>query len=365
MEQGTDLLQLRNLSKRFGDNVAIADLSLDVRKGEIFTLLGPSGCGKSTTLRVVAGLEHPDTGTIVYKGETIVDAGARRFTPPEARNMGMVFQAYAVWPHMTVFDNIAFPLRVRRERRANLRTKVMDALGLVGLGERAEDYPWQLSGGQQQRVALARALVYSPDALLLDEPLSNLDAKLREQMRVELRAIQRQLGATFLFVTHDQAEALSLSSRIAVMNQGRIEQVGTPDEIYERPATPFVRDFLGQSVLLPGTVRQRDAGLWVDLDLGASLLLPDGGGGVAAGGRVSMACRSESVSLHPGGDCADDQIAAVIEDASYIGDRIDYAVRAGDTVLTVRCYAEERYPVGTPVSVGFGRKGITVWPDAD
>ncbi len=184
-EDGSILLELDGIGKRFGDVEAVSDLTLNIEEGEIFTLLGPSGCGKSTTLRMIAGLEQPDAGTISLRGETIVDAAADRFAPPEARNMGMVFQSYAVWPHMTVFDNIAFPLRLRRVRRSEARDRVMETLELVGLAASADDYPWQLSGGMQQRVALARAIVYQPTVLLLDEPLSNLDAKLREQMRVE------------------------------------------------------------------------------------------------------------------------------------------------------------------------------------
>ncbi|MFQ5850141.1 MAG: ABC transporter ATP-binding protein [Candidatus Binatia bacterium] len=363
-KQNTILLELRNISKRFGATQAIADLSIDVRQGEIFTLLGPSGCGKSTTLRIVAGLEDPDTGEIRLKGKTIVEARARNFTPPDARNMGMVFQAFAVWPHMSVFENIAFPLRVRRERRLGIRKKVMDALELVGLAERAEEYPWQLSGGMQQRVALARALVYAPDMLLLDEPLSNLDAKLREQMRVELRGLQRQLGTTFLFVTHDQAEAMILSTRIAVMSLGRLEQIGTPAEVYEQPATPFVRDFLGRSVLLSGTFRRRGKTFWIDLELGAHLPLPSDNEKLLDGKAVTVACRAESIRIQSPGEQADNQIVAVIEDATYVGDRVDYLVRAGDRFLTVCRSAEERYNIGDRVCLCFSQRGITVWPNA-
>ncbi|MCZ6547779.1 MAG: ABC transporter ATP-binding protein [Deltaproteobacteria bacterium] len=362
--QSTVLLELRNISKRFGATQALTDFSIDVRQGEIFTLLGPSGCGKSTTLRIVAGLEDPDTGEVRLKGRTIVEARTRNFTPPDARNMGMVFQAFAVWPHMTVFENIAFPLRVRRERKPGIQKKVMDALELVGLAQRAAEYPWQLSGGMQQRVALARALVYTPDMLLLDEPLSNLDAKLREQMRVELRTLQRQLGTTYLFVTHDQAEAMILSTRIAVINLGRLEQVGTPAEVYEQPATPFVRDFLGRSVLLQGTFRREGRTSWVDLDLGAHLSVSSDNDQLPDGKAVTVACRTECIRIEPPGERADDQIAAVIEDATYIGDRIDYLVRAGDRFLTVCRSAEERYSIGDRVCLCFSQRGITVWPNA-
>ncbi len=362
-EGDTVLLEIDNVSKRFGETRAISDLSFEVRHGEIFTLLGPSGCGKSTTLRVVAGLEYPDQGRIILNGKTIVDARTEKFMPPEARNMGMVFQSFAVWPHMTVFDNIAFPLRMRRQRKSELRKKVMDALELVGLADRAKEYPWQLSGGMQQRVALARAIVYAPDMLLLDEPLSNLDAKLREQMRIELRELQRKLGTTFLFVTHDQAEAMILSTRIAVMNNGRVEQIGTPTEVYERPATAFVRDFLGQTVLLAGTIRHHGTAPWIDLDLGARVLVPEDGAGFADGGRVTMACRAGSIRLLPADATGSDRVAAVIEEATYVGDRVDYAIRAGDQVLTVCCHDDQRHAVGERVNLGFARNGITVWPE--
>ncbi len=364
-DDSTVLLEIDKISKNFGDTQAIAELSLDIHQGEIFTLLGPSGCGKSTTLRMVAGLENPDSGKISLNGKAIVDAEIDRFTPPESRNMGMVFQAFAVWPHMTVFDNLAFPLRIRREAKQIIRQKVMETLELVGLADRASEYPWQLSGGMQQRVALARAIVYAPDMLLLDEPLSNLDAKLREQMRVELRALQRKLGTTFLFVTHDQAEAMTLSTRIAVINAGRLEQVGTPIDVYEAPATPFVRDFLGQTVLLSGTIGRQDDVPCVALDLGARLPLPDGVASAIPGERVTFACRSESIRVHPNDAGGTDRIAAVIEDATYIGDRIDYLVRAGDQNFTVCCHDDDRYGIGTPVKLGFARKGVTIWPDGN
>ncbi len=362
-EDGSILLELRGIGKRFGDVEAVTDLTLDVEEGEIFTLLGPSGCGKSTTLRMIAGLEHPDTGTISLHGETIVDAAADRYAAPEARNMGMVFQSYAVWPHMTVFDNIAFPLRLRRMRRTEMRDKVMATLELVGLASSADDYPWQLSGGMQQRVALARAIVYQPAVLLLDEPLSNLDAKLREQMRIELKQLQRTLGTTFLFVTHDQAEAMVLSTRIAVLDRGRIEQIGTPSEVYERPATPFVRDFLGQSVLFPGRIDNRGGELWIDLDVGAHMKLPCDGGGLSGGERVTMACRTEGIRVRPIAAAVDGEIAAVVEDSIYVGECMEYTVRVGERRLAVRSFDDERFVPGARVSLGFGGRGVTVWTD--
>ena len=358
-------LCLANIAKNFGDVQAIADLTLDIQEGEVFTLLGPSGCGKSTTLRMIAGLEHPSAGTIKLKGRQIVDAASGRFSTPESRNMGMVFQSYAVWPHMKVFDNVAFPLRIRHNKRGEIRKLVMDVLELVGLTDWADNYPWQLSGGMQQRVALARAIVYAPDVLLLDEPLSNLDAKLREQMRSELKALQSKLGTCFVFVTHDQAEAMVLSTRIAVMNKGRVEQVGTPIEVYETPATPFVRDFLGQSVLFAGTIRGEQGRLWIDLELGAQIPLPCDGDGLAHGHKVTLACRAESVLLQPAASAGDHHIRAVIQERTYVGDRMEYAVRAGDALISLHCYDLHRHEPGAEVAISFGDRGITVWPNGD
>ncbi len=240
-----------DLVKVFGKVVAVDHVSFEVRHGEFLTLLGPSGCGKTTTLRCVAGLEVPTSGEI-YIGDRLVSAPAKGVhVPPEKRNVGMVFQNYALWPHMTVFDNVAYPLKVRKVPRREIRERVLKALELVGLKGFENRYPHQLSGGQQQRVALARALVMEPEVLLLDEPLSNLDAKLRERMRFELRDLQKRLGITVIYVTHDQAEAMAMSDRIAVMNAGRIEQIGTPYEIYMHPANKFVADFIGKANFIP------------------------------------------------------------------------------------------------------------------
>lgn len=248
------MLRLEEVTKLFGSARAVDRSTLEIARGETFTLLGPSGCGKTTTLRMVGGLERPDAGRIVYQDQVVADPARNLFVPPHRRNMGMVFQSYAIWPHMSVFNNVAYPLRVRGVAKAEQRERVERILALVGLAG-LEDRPGtMLSGGQQQRVALARALVYEPDLLLLDEPFSNLDAKLRNQMRIEVRLLQRRLGITVLFVTHDQIEALTLSDRIAVMNAGGIEQIGTPAELYDRPASAFVRDFLGQTVAIDGRV---------------------------------------------------------------------------------------------------------------
>ena len=245
------MLDVQNLIKQFNVRGAAAvhaidDVSFTIEQGEFFTLLGPSGCGKTTTLRCVAGLERPQSGKIHLRGRAVFDASNRVFVVPNQRNIGMVFQSYAIWPHLTVFNNVAFPLKAAGQHNLkSIRDKVARALDLVGLAGFEERPATQLSGGQQQRVALARALVKEPDLLLLDEPLSNLDTKLRERMRSELKRLQRELGITTLYVTHDQMEGILLSDRIAVMNGGRILQLGKPDDVYERPNSQFVADFMG------------------------------------------------------------------------------------------------------------------------
>jgi len=250
-------LRIQSLSKTFNRVVAVDRLDLDVREGEFFTLLGSSGCGKTTTLRLVGGLEKPDGGEIYLGDKCLVSERQKVFVKPEKRHMGMVFQSYALWPHMTVFENVAYPLKLRGIKGNEAEKKVAEVLGLVGLSGLQERPAPALSGGQQQRVALARALVFSPRVLLLDEPLSNLDAQLREEMRRELKALQQRLHITVLFVTHDQIEALSLSGRIAIMRAGQLEQVGTPEEVYFRPATRFFREDLP-----PARENSSDHGAW-------------------------------------------------------------------------------------------------------
>lgn len=249
----TEMISLEKIAKTYpGSSVpALKGVSLNVRDGEFFTLLGPSGCGKTTLLRCIAGLENPDSGTICIGGTAVFDSGQGLNTGPNKRNIGMVFQSYAIWPHMTVFDNVAFPLRCRGEQ--NLSSKVMHAMEVVGLQDFADRYSSRLSGGQQQRVALARAIVAQPDVMLLDEPLSNLDAALRGQMRVELRRLQREVGITTVLVTHDQHEALAMSDRIAVMSEGEVLEVSNPRELYDRPSTVFSAKFLGNANRLHGT----------------------------------------------------------------------------------------------------------------
>src|SRR3989304_6110420 len=250
-------LALSNVSKHFGDFTAVRDFNLDVDKGEFVSFLGPSGCGKTTTLRMIAGFETPTHGKITIEGQDITDKA------PSQRNVGMVFQAYALFPNMTVSQNIGFGLRIRKEPEDAVKKRVTDMLNLIHLEQKGDSYPYQLSGGQQQRVALARALAIRPAVLLLDEPLSALDAKIRVSLRAEIRAIQRQLGITAIYVTHDQEEALSISDRVVVMNEGRMEQVGTPFEIYNFPKTEFVAHFVGTLNAIQAKVRDAATGLLV------------------------------------------------------------------------------------------------------
>src|SRR5690349_5350313 len=251
-------LAARSIVKRFGRVTAVDGVSFEVKQGAVLTLLGPSGCGKTTTLRVVAGFERPDEGEVDIEGRTVVAPARGAFVPPEKRGLGMVFQSYAIWPHMTVFQNVAYGLVARRVPAADIRRRVEQALAMVGLAGLGERPATRLSGGQQQRVALARSLVGEPRVLLLDEPLSNLDAKLRERMRVELKQLQKRLGVTTVYVTHDQTEALALSDRIIVMEAGRIVQQGDGREIYRHPRSRFVVDFVGHANLVDGTVTDYD-----------------------------------------------------------------------------------------------------------
>ena len=302
------MLSVRGLSKRFSPRntpqhlpvVAVDGLDLEVPSGAMFTILGPSGCGKTTTLRCLAGLERPDEGEIVVGGRTLVSGAAGVFVPANERGLGMVFQSYAIWPHMNVYQNVAFPLTVvprrRRLSRTEIEARVDRVLEMVQLGALKSRDATALSGGQQQRLALARALVLEPTVLLLDEPLSNLDAKLREEMRFELQQLQRELGITTIYVTHDQVEALAISSHVAVMNQGRIEQVGTAREIYEHPVSRFVASFIGASNFLDGIVQSTFAGGYVVKTSGGTVRVLSGAIHAPAA-AVTVAVRPEEIQL--------------------------------------------------------------------
>jgi spermidine/putrescine transport system ATP-binding protein len=319
-------VSVQGLRKAYGDVVALREVSLDVEPGEFLTLLGPSGCGKTTLLRLLAGFEVPDAGRILLSGRDV--AGL----PPHRRPLNTVFQHYALFPHRTVAGNVAFGLEGEGRAREEIRARVARALEMVrlpGLGERRID---QLSGGQKQRVALARAMVREPEVLLLDEPLAALDIKLRKEMQVEVKNLQERLGTTFVFVTHDQDEALIMSDRIAVMSQGRIEQVGTPEELYERPRTRFVADFLAVRNLLQATVGARKGALVSLRTKGGLDLLAEDDGGYREGATVWVGIRPERMSLQGAGENA---LSGTVEDEIYLGDRTDWRVRIGEETLTV------------------------------
>ena len=314
-------VKLRSVVKRFDDVVAVAGITLEIPSGSFFALLGPSGCGKTTTLRMIGGFEEPDEGEIYLGDRDVVGL------PPYRRDVNTVFQSYALFPHLSIFENVAFGLRRKGVEKAQVKGRVEEMLrlvGLVGLGSRR---PRQLSGGQQQRVALARALVNRPQVLLLDEPLGALDLKLRKQMQLELKAIQHDLGLTFVHVTHDQEEAMTMADAIAVMNRGRIEQLGPPTELYERPSTAFVAGFLGVSNLLSGSVTAPGR---VRLDTGDEIAADAGD----RAGRVAVGIRPEKIRLGPPGE-GDNSLSGTIKETGYVGVATQYVVETGAGTLIV------------------------------
>ena len=359
-------LSLQGLWKTYPGNSqpAVRDLSIDVHDGEIVTLLGPSGCGKTTTLRMAAGLEVPDAGDIFFGDEAVVMTARRLCLSPDKRNVGMVFQSYAIWPHMTVAENVAFPLKARRFPRKEIHDRVRRALDLVGMAG-FEDRPGPLlSGGQQQRVAFARALVTEPRVLLLDEPFSNLDAKLREQMRIQVKLLQKRLKIAMLFVTHDQIEALSLSNRIALLNFGVVQQQGDPKLLYERPVNEFVRDFVGRTLLFKGTVQTSNpAGQLAIALTGAPDCVvfgrsynPDG---IKNGAAVFIGVRPEDVEIRPasGTKTPSGVMGGKAQAALFMGERIEYQVEVdGQGVMMI--YGERHKPVDEG-----GRVWLTLRPD--
>jgi iron(III) transport system ATP-binding protein len=359
------VLRFENVSKAYAGVNIVDDLSLSLRRGEILTLLGASGCGKTTTLRMAIGLERCSAGRI-FDSNRLIDAPAEHiFAPPERRNMGMVFQSYAVWPHMTVFENVAFPLRARRAPRHLIDERVSAALAMTGLGELAGRAGNRLSGGQQQRVAVARSLAFNPDVLLMDEPFSNLDANRRDQLRVEIRALQRQLGISILFVTHDQAEALAISDRLAIMANGRLEQLGTPREVYAEPATAFVRDFLGPWIKFAGVLLARSPGeATVRLREGSTLVA--GGADNAGAGEVMLAIRPEQVRIEPATRPPHgNQLAARLTSLQFLGRA--YAARAELTngeSFAIELPAAGEWASGQAVVLTLPEPAISLWPRA-
>jgi iron(III) transport system ATP-binding protein len=358
-----EILRFTDVIKHYGSNRVVDEISFTVAEGEFFTLLGPSGCGKTTTLRLLAGLETPDAGEITLEGRCIAAPKKNIWVPPDKRNVGMMFQSYAIWPHLTVFENVAFPLRVRKESEEDIKRRVGEALELVGLSGLEGRGATQLSGGQQQRVALARSVVYTPSLLLLDEPLSNLDVKLREQMRHELRALQLRLSLAVVYVTHDQAEAMSLSDRIAVVNKGRLEQVGSPTEVYERPRTRFVGDFLGRTIIVRGTVRKDAGSGWVDVQgSGQIAISAESRGAFQDGDKVRVLTRPEDVFLRPASDANPNRVAGTIDGITYMGDHLEYTIRVGDRTLTLTASKKDRYAAGAEIALVFDPDCVTILP---
>ncbi len=349
------LLELRNVTRRFGELRAVDDVSLAIEAGEFFTLLGPSGCGKTTLLRMIAGFDRPDAGSVLLDGRDITD------TPPEKRPVHTVFQSYALFPHMTVAQNVAFPLRMAGRPRAETATRVDQALVQVHLEERAKHYPHQLSGGQKQRVALARALVDRPRLVLLDEPLAALDPKLRERMQIELIALQREVGITFVFVTHTQPEALALSHRIAVMNAGRVEQIDTPSRLYGLPRNRFVADFIGNCNLWPASVVSASPHELLLEVKGLGQVVAPAAEGLRAGDEGALALRLEHVRI-TAADAAHElrnHFVGKVHDFLYSGDVTTYVVELAGGVRIEALLANSApgrariFEVGEPVRVAW------------
>jgi iron(III) transport system ATP-binding protein len=356
------MFSIENLRKTFvapGNVVvnAVDGISLGIETGKLITLLGPSGCGKTTTLRCLAGLERPEEGKIVIGNEVVCDTARHVFVPPSDRGIGMVFQSYAIWPHMTVFENVAFPLRVARERKysaAEVKERVVRALDMVRMSGFETRPATQLSGGQQQRLAFARGLVREPEILLLDEPLSNLDAKLREQMRVELKQLQKRLGITTVYVTHDQSEALALSDEIAVFNFGKIIQRGTPQEIYRQPRSQFVADFIGSANFLKGKVAEARAAEHIALvDTRHGQFRCIFGQPVSAGQEVLVSARPEDLLLSSA-PLADglNVLKGKIAHRVFLGEVVDYLVDTGEGEIRVRAKPEADFAIGQAVHLG-------------
>jgi iron(III) transport system ATP-binding protein len=341
-------VEVRGLKKAYGSTLVVDGVDLSIQHGQLLCLLGPSGCGKTTTLRLLAGFVEPDGGEILVGGRLLSAPG--RVVAPERRNMSMIFQSYAVWPHMTVFDNVAYGLKLRGTERAELAERVHNMLGLVRLDGLGTRFPGELSGGQQQRVALARALVIEPQTLLLDEPLSNLDAHLREEMRFEIRRLHETCKITTVYVTHDQSEAMVIADQIAVMNGGSIEQTGSGEEIYERPKTGFVANFIGQTNLLPGTMGEEPGTVHC---VGTVMrTTSDGGPGAQPGAPVSISIRPYDIHLNRQTNGAEvNLLSGQVVRSYYLGGARDYQVEVGGLTLRVLSVAGVRVAAGEQVTL--------------
>jgi putative spermidine/putrescine transport system ATP-binding protein len=358
------ILELRDVRRTYGNVNAVDGVSIVLSSGEFLSFLGPSGSGKTTTLSMIAGLAEPTSGDILLRGQPLNPL------PPYRRNIGVVFQNYALFPHMTAENNIAFPLEMRRMPRAEIEQRVAKVLALVGLAKYGSRLPSQLSGGQQQRVALARAIVFEPPLLLMDEPLGALDKKLREQMQLEIKQLHRNLGISIIYVTHDQEEALAMSDRIAVFNNGRIEQLGTPSDLYEHPETRFVANFIGETNLFLGAALEVSTG-WCEIDFGGIKLRARSRGGIAKGQKVAVAVRTERTLLcDPGGiqSSAENRVTGTISETVYLGRSRKYVVSAAGTDVTVvqqiGSGLEPVFSIGDSVEVHWQVEDATAVSDA-
>jgi iron(III) transport system ATP-binding protein len=363
------VVRVRNVVKRFnrvGGSIthAVDDVNFDLLAGEFLVLLGPSGCGKTTLLRTIAGLERPDSGTIEIDGRLCDSSDGRVHVPTERRHLGMIFQSYALWPHMTVFDNVAYPLRGRRKpSKREISDRVERVLTLVGIPELARQYPGQMSGGQQQRVALARALVAGTDLVLFDEPLSNVDARVREQLRFELATMQRELGFAAVYVTHDQSEAMGLAHRIAVMEAGKIAQIGSPREIYDAAASRYVANFVGTSNEMYGKVRSLDADgtALVETDIGA-FVGTVGATDLAAGDEVVLVWRPEDGELSTDEPTSNNRLHGVVEAALFLGSHTEYSIRVGDSHFRLWRASRRQLSTGSEVWIAIDAASIRLLP---
>jgi iron(III) transport system ATP-binding protein len=374
MNVSTPAVRVRGLTKRYNNIVAVANVTFDVAPGELLTLLGPSGCGKTTTMRAIAGLENIDQGEILLAGRVVTSVPRGVYIAPEKRDVGMVFQSYAIWPHMTVFENVAYPLRYRRVKKKELHRQVRDVLELVEMNSFEDRPATQLSGGQQQRVALARAMVMRPSVLLLDEPLSNLDAKLRGQMRTGIKELQKRTGLTTIYVTHDQTEAMALSDRIIVMNKGVIEQTGTPSEVYERPQSQFVADFVGAINFIPGDVvdyQPEKRLLYVKTNGGTLACTVDESSKPLNGAKALLGIRPEKITIHPDSPCADheasaasfvNRLKATITKNTYCGDHREIDAESNDFVLSVFAPSSVSVELGVLVTLEFSFDDLSLLP---
>ena len=358
-------IELKHIDKFYGKNHILKDVNLTIEDGDFMTLLGPSGCGKTTTLRVVSGLEKPQNGTIHMDGKEIVNAAEAHFAPPSERDLNLVFQSYALWPHMTVRENIAFGLNIQKLPKDEVDRRIKDALGRMQIGQYVDRYPSELSGGQQQRVAIARAIASEPHLLLMDEPLSNLDAKLRVDMRAELKRLHHETGTTIIYVTHDQVEALTMSTRIALYRKGELVQVAPPLELYDNPVNLYTADFIGNPSInfVKGTAQVEAGGMRVDSPLGQL--------GFERGDMTEAAPQSGSVDVTIGVRPEQLSISRQADDAHWVeghvysgmpaGSETLVSVRVGDTMLTVKELGSTHYASDEPVYLGFNPKKVNVF----